>query len=60
MSQNCYKAGMSSACKNIIAELNRGEKLEGDNYDIWYRKVQYVLEEQEVKETLFHLMEEPE
>ena len=51
---------MSSACKNIIAELNRGEKLEGDNYDIWYRKVQYVLEEQEVKETLFHLMEEPE
>ena len=51
---------MSSACKNIITELNRGEKLEGDNYDIWYRKVQYVLEEQEVKETLFHLMEEPE
>lgn len=51
---------MSSACKNIIAELNRGEKLDGDNYDIWYRKIQYVLEEQEVKETLFHLMEEPE
>ncbi|KAL1219683.1 Retrovirus-related Pol polyprotein from transposon TNT 1-94 [Cardamine amara subsp. amara] len=51
---------MSSACKNIIAELNRGDKLEGDNYDSWYRKVQYVLEEQEVKETLFHLMEEPE
>ncbi|ESQ44621.1 hypothetical protein EUTSA_v10003350mg, partial [Eutrema salsugineum] len=51
---------MSSACKNIIAELNRGDKLDGDNYDIWYRKVQYVLEEQEVKETLFHHMEEPE
>lgn len=49
---------MSSACKNIIAELNRGEKLDGDSYDIWYRKIQYVLEEQEVKETLFHLMEE--
>ncbi|CAA7058388.1 unnamed protein product [Microthlaspi erraticum] len=40
-------AGMVSACKNIIAELNRGDKLDGDNYDIWYRKVQYVLEEQE-------------
>ncbi|CAA7035581.1 unnamed protein product [Microthlaspi erraticum] len=53
-------AGMVSACKNIIAELNRGDKLDGDNYDIWYRKVQYVLEEQEVKETLLHLMEEPE
>ncbi|ESQ38716.1 hypothetical protein EUTSA_v10029402mg, partial [Eutrema salsugineum] len=51
---------MSSACKNIIAELNRGDKLDGENYDIWYRKVQYVLEEQEVKETLFHHMEEPE
>ncbi|VVA98469.1 unnamed protein product [Arabis nemorensis] len=54
------QTGMSSVCKNIIAELNRGGKLDGDNYDIWYRKVQYVLEEQEVKETLFHLMEEPE
>ncbi|ESQ44830.1 hypothetical protein EUTSA_v10003344mg, partial [Eutrema salsugineum] len=41
--------------------LSSTEKtLDGDNYDIWYRKVQYVLEEQEVKETLFHHMEEPE
>uniref|UniRef100_A0A1J3IMV5 Retrovirus-related Pol polyprotein from transposon TNT 1-94 n=1 Tax=Noccaea caerulescens TaxID=107243 RepID=A0A1J3IMV5_NOCCA len=51
---------MVTACKNIIAELNRGDKLDGDNYDIWYRKVQYVLEEQEVKETLLHFMEQPE
>uniref|UniRef100_A0A0D3D3E6 DUF4219 domain-containing protein n=1 Tax=Brassica oleracea var. oleracea TaxID=109376 RepID=A0A0D3D3E6_BRAOL len=49
---------MSSACKNIIAELNRGEKQDGDNYDIWYRKIHYVLEEQEVKETVSHLMED--
>jgi len=28
------------AFKNIIADLNKGEKLDGNNYDIWYRKVQ--------------------
>ena len=49
---------MSSACKNIIVELNQGEKQDGDNYDIWYRKIHYVLEEQKVKETVSHLMED--
>ena len=38
---------MSSASKNIIAELNKGEKLNGDNYEIWSMKIQYVLEEKE-------------
>ena len=51
---------MSTATKNIIVELNKGEKLNGDNYEIWHRKVQYILEEQEALETLNHIMQEPE
>ena len=42
------------ALKGIVADLNKGEKLDGDNYDIWHRKIQYVLNEQEVLETLTH------
>ena len=49
---------MSSTTRNIIAELNKGEKLNGDNYVMWH--MQYVLEEQEVLETLNHVMVEPE
>ena len=48
------------ALKTIVADLNKGEKLNGDNYDIWHRKVQYILEEQEVLETLNNIMNEPE
>ena len=51
---------MSSAIRNIIAELNKGEKLNGFNYVIWHRKMQYVLEEQEVLGTLNHVMAELE
>ena len=40
------------AFKNIVADLNKGENLNGDNYDIWHRKIQYLLDEQEVLETL--------
>ena len=52
-----------TSSKNIVAELNKGEKLNGDNYDIWHQKVQYVLEEQETLETLQNTiieLEEPE
>lgn len=48
------------ASKNIVADLIKGEKLDGDNYDIWHRKIQYLLSEQEVLETLTHAMDEPE
>ena len=51
---------MLIASKNIVAELNNGEKLNGDNYEIWSMKIQYVLEEQEVLETLNNVMVEPE
>ena len=46
--------------KNIIADLNKGEKLNGDNYNMWHLKIQYVLEEQEVLETINAEMEEPQ
>nr|POE88869.1 hypothetical protein CFP56_37404 [Quercus suber] len=42
------------ASKGIVADLNKGEKLDGENYNIWHRKIQYVLNEQEVLETLTH------
>ena len=51
---------MSSASKNIVAELNKGEKLNGDNYEIWSMKIQYVLEEQEALEALNVVLDEPE
>ena len=43
---------MASTAKNIVAGLNKGEKLNGDNYEIWSMKIQYVLEEQEDLEVL--------
>ena len=48
------------ASKSIVADLNKGEKLDGDNYDIWHRKIQYILDEQEVLETLTQTMPAPE
>ena len=50
---------MTSASKNIVAKLNKGEKLNGDNYDIWHRKIQYILEEQETLEALNNTLAEP-
>ena len=51
---------MTSTTENIVAELNKGEKLNSENYEIWNIKIQYMLEEQESLEALDHLMEEPE
>ena len=51
---------MSSATKSIVAELNKGEKLNDDNYKLWSMKIQYVLEEQEVLECLKVVLHEPE
>ena len=41
-----------AATKNIIADLNQGENLNEKNYDIWHRKIQYVLKEQDMLETI--------
>ena len=48
------------AAKNAIADLNKREKLDGENYDIWLRKIQYLLDEQGVLENLEQIMQEPE
>lgn len=36
---------MTSTSKNIVVELNKREKLNGENYEILSIKIQYVLEE---------------
>ena len=39
---------MTSASKNtIVDQLNKSKKLNGDSYEIWAMKIQYLLEEQE-------------
>ena len=48
------------ATKNVIADLTKGEKLDGTNYDMWHRKIQYLHNEQEVLETLTIEMMRPE
>ena len=51
---------MTTATKSVVAELNKDLKLNGDNYEIWSMKIQYVLEEQEVLDMLNIVMTEPE
>ena len=46
------------ASKNIVAELSKGEKLNGDDYEIWSLKIQYVLEEQKALKVLNFIMNE--
>ncbi|GAV80629.1 UBN2_3 domain-containing protein [Cephalotus follicularis] len=47
------------ASKNIIADLNKGEKLTGTNYDIWYKKMTCLINEQELYEHLTTTMTKP-
>ena len=49
-----------AATKSIIADLNQGETLNEKNYDVWHRKIQYVLEEKDMLETITQPMAEPE
>jgi hypothetical protein len=49
-----------TASKSIIADLNHGDKLNEKNYDVWHRKIEYLLEEQEILETITQPMAEPE
>ena len=48
------------ASKSIIADLNQGEKLNGENNDIWSSKIWYVLEEQNALECINHVLNQPE
>lgn len=42
--------------KSIVDDLNKGEKQIGDNYNMWHRKVQLVLEEQKYLQVLHHTL----
>ena len=46
--------------KSIIADLNHVDKLNEKNYNVWHRKIEYLLEEQEMLETITQPMAEPE
>jgi len=41
-----------TASKSIIAGLNHRDKLSEKNYDVWHRKIEYLLEKQEMLETI--------
>ena len=56
----CVMNVVNMATKNVVADLTKGEKLDGTNYDMWHRKIQYLLNEQEVLETLTNVMMRPE
>lgn len=45
--------------KSMIGDLSTNEKLDGTNYDIWHRKIQYLLNEREVLDNLSIVMVEP-
>ena len=47
------------ATNSVVAELNKGIKLNGNNHDIWYRKVQNLLELQESLEAIINVTTEP-
>ena len=48
------------ATKSITADLNQDDKLNEKNYDVWHRKIQYVLEEQDMLKTITQPMAELE
>ena len=54
----CVNVVMES--KIVVADLNWGEKLDSKNYDIWHCKIQQLLNELEVLETLTNSMNKPE
>ena len=41
-----------AATGSIVADLNQGDKLNNKNYDVWHHKIQYLLEEQDMLETI--------
>ncbi|KAH9618858.1 hypothetical protein KSS87_009464, partial [Heliosperma pusillum] len=45
--------------KNMIGDLSTTEKLDGTNYDMWHRKIQYLLNEREVLDTLSTTVAKP-
>jgi hypothetical protein len=46
--------------KSIIVDLNYGDKLSKKNYNVWYRKIEYLLKKQEMLKIITQPMVEPE
>jgi hypothetical protein len=44
--------------KSIIVDLSHEDKLSEKNYDVWHRKIEYLLKEQEMLETITQPMTE--
>ena len=44
--------------KSIIVDLSHEDKLSEKNYDVWHRKIEYLLKEQEMLETITKPMTE--
>jgi hypothetical protein len=49
-----------AASKSIITDWNHGDKLSDKNYDVWHCKIEYLLEGQEMLETITQSMAELE
>ena len=41
----CVMNVVNMATKNVVTDLTKREKLDGTNYDMWHRKIQYLLNE---------------
>lgn len=41
-----YTRMCDGATKSIVSELNKGYKLNDDNFYLWHRKIQLILKEQ--------------
>jgi hypothetical protein len=44
--------------KSIIVDLSHEDKLSEKNYHVWHRKIEYLLKEQEMLETITQPMAE--
>ena len=50
----CWKSEMTT--RNVVVDLTKREKLDDNNFAMWYTRIQYLLNEQEVLETLTSAM----
>lgn len=50
----CWKSEMTTS--NVVLDLAKEEKLDNNNYVMWYTRIQYLLNDQKVLETLTSVM----
>ena len=46
--------------RSMVVDLNQGDKLNDKNYDVRHHKIQHLLEEKDMLETITQFMVEPE